>query len=238
MIKIAFNCLFLYLSAIQVFGQGGFEAYRDKLSEDDIAITMPAGFKPIESEGMFTVTINPDYMPKYGIQGRSIGWTYPTGIMSDTEECVLLYPTVISNFVGLSNIVEDEIQAYKSDSDFDVASLITIVAKDDMSEYANADTVLIYDMELPNPFLDKYSHCTGVYLQKYAHPALMLKILTDDKGLKKRDQYLKTILNTVRYGNTVTEKGIQNEKRFAVPIKFPHYEKDDIRDKSKDGYIR
>ena len=74
----------------------------------------------------------------------------------------------------------------------------------DLPQYANADTAVVYTLEFDylNPFIN-YRHCVGVYLRKYGHPALLLKIALTDEGLKNKDKYIRQLLDNVRYGDEI-----------------------------------
>lgn len=220
------------------FGQkASNKSYHDILKENDITLSLPSGFKltDLGKDNPIGLPINPGYTPKYGFSGRNIGWTYSLGLKSEEEDCVLLYSTVVPQFVSLSSIIEDEVQASMSDSDLDISDYIKMVTDSDMTEYANADTVLIYDLQLKVPFLGKYTNATGIYLQKYAHPAMLLKVLMDDEGIKNKTQYIKTILCSIKYGDSATPEGLAGEKSFHTPIKFPRPKSPG--GKHKEGYI-
>lgn len=205
------------------------------LFDNDIMLNVPSKFGVIAMPELITLTINPDYEPKYGYIYRNIGWPYKFGVESDKKDCAILYSSVTSLIVSLPNIVEDEIQAYRSDSDIDVTEYMATITDVDMSKYANADTVLIYDLELDKPYLEKYSYCMGIYLRKYGHLAMLVKVLMDNEGLKHKDSYLRTALNSIRYGDTPTKDGLEGEEKYAIPTKFPLPRT--IWVKPKEGYI-
>lgn len=116
-----------------------------------------------------------------------------------------------------------------------ITAIIAVILTLSYSCLQNADTVLIYDLQLKVPFLGKYTHATGIYLQKYAHPAMLLKVLMDDKGIKNKTQYIKMILESIKYGDSATSEGLAGEKRFHTPIKFPRSKSPG--GKPKEGYI-
>lgn len=195
--------------------------YGAELSKNDIKMNIPDGFSIINIDKAVELDINPDFVPKYGFPKRNIGWAYSYGVESADKDCVILYPTLTPEFVSYTNVIEDEIQAYKSDPELDVTEFVDIIAKNDMSNYANADTVAVYDLELAVPYLDRYSHCVGLFLRKYGHPGMVIKVLTDDKGLTRKDELVQKALNSVAYGDTPTEAGLEGESRLAMPLKFP-----------------
>lgn len=202
--------------------------YKDALEKSDISVEMPKGFHllDIPKDSAITLTINPDYIPKYGYTDRNIGWAYTFGFESKNSNAVFLYPLVGPNLIKLGNVVEDELQADAGDSDLDITSMVTVVS--DIPEYCNADTIFIYEFTLRIPYKDRYNHGVGVCLRKYAHPTLLLKLLLNDDGLTKKDEYMKILLSTVKFGNEITESGIAEEERlketnwyFLSPIE--HY---------------
>lgn len=44
-------------------------------------------------------------------------------------------------------------------------------------------------------------------MNKYAHPALMFRIITNDSGIDNRKKYIKSLLKSIRYGDTESEIG-------------------------------
>lgn len=66
------------------------------------------------------------------------------------------------------------------------------------------DTVVIYELDLlfnDVPYMDAYRHCIGVYLRKYAHPALLTKIMLTDAAYEHKDKYIGMLLDNISYGN-------------------------------------
>lgn len=191
------------------------ELYFEFAAKQDIDLSTPQGFK--ETIGIpgtnWGLVINPNYKPAYHAPGP-IGWPYHVLLESDKHDYAILLPVIIPGapitdgpLVGLGNIVIDEIQASHNDSDYDISKDVTIISKPDMSQYAMADTVVIYPVNLHEPFLGKYNNCIGVYLRKYAHPALLCKILLSDKGMANKDDAIKALLNSIRYGEHIRPDG-------------------------------
>ncbi|MCM1504589.1 MAG: hypothetical protein NC127_05285 [Muribaculum sp.] len=233
-----FMIIVVLISGLTIFAQNPTpNSYQTALSDNDISMEIPVNFRDINiaENNVAKLSINQDYVPKYGYPDKKIGWPYKFGIVSDKNDCAILYSSITPEFVSLSNAVEDEIQAYRSDSDIDVTEYLTMITDEDMSKYANADTVLVYDLELDVPYLDKYGHCVTIYLRKYAHPAMFIKVLMDDNGLRKKEEYVRTAMNSIKYGDTPTKPGLEGEEKFAIPTKFPLSKK--VWVKPKDGYI-
>lgn len=183
------------------FAQGtGNESYDELLAMSNIRFQMPEGFHSLEIERGDTLSINPNYVPKYGHSSRNIGWVYPFGAESDAKDCVFLYPIVYPGMIDVDNVIEDEIQAYLSDSDADARKYVSTVSNPDILKPTNADTALIYNFELKIPYREKYTHAVGVCLKKDARGSLLLKMILDDNGLKKKDEYLESLLKSINYG--------------------------------------
>lgn len=193
--------------------------YISELKKFDIDIKAPAGFKSI------------DMRNREGFKS-SIGWTAnPVGLENETHDAVILWPQLMGlgseGLLRNGRYIEGDLRAHSGDRELDVRSLIDVIHDKDMSEYANADTVVIYDYEFDEPFIGLYEHAVGVYLRKYAHPALLFKIALTDEGLKHKDEYIKTVLNNVNYGNNPaagfeeTERKSAGKKDLAFPSHYP-----------------
>lgn len=167
--------------------------------EYDIHLTVLEGFNRIDSINSVSFVINPDY-------DLTASCMHDMALESDSRNCVLLYPSLNWNIISLKGQIGTELRASKDDPNLNVGDYVAVVAQPDMSEYANADTAFIYRMELPQPYLGKYSNCIGVHLKKYAHPLMMMKVITTDAGLGKIDAYLNALLSSVRFGDAVPEE--------------------------------
>ena len=56
------------------------------------------------------------------------------------------------------------------------------------------------NFELKIPYREKYTHAVGVCLKKDARGSLLLKMILDDNGMKKKDEYLESLLKSINYG--------------------------------------
>lgn len=205
--------------AISCFAQGGdFSKYKEFLKSTDVEICQPTDFKQIESinSDLARLDINPGFkVPEYGVREPSIGFVYSEIFESDDKDAAILFPSFFGYVAKFDGIVEREIMAYHNDHHLDVRPYLTVVAQDDMSEYSNADTLLIYEFDiLGKPYMGKYTHVVGLYFRKYAHPSLAPKIILSDNGLNKKDEYIRILLESIRYGDEVAEEGVESEKRF------------------------
>ncbi|MCM1504590.1 MAG: hypothetical protein NC127_05290 [Muribaculum sp.] len=187
-----------------------FRMCHDFNTEDDIDFSLPAGFKVFEPEDavLYINRDTTDYDLYYA------GWIYPVMAESESGDCLILYPGSGFDMGGpnLKKYVENELKAVVVNKDLDTSTLIKVIAMDDMSEYANADTAYVYEFDFVKPYMDKYTRCIGVCLRKYAHPGLMMKLALTDEGLAQKDEYLRMMLNSVRYGNKTPTKGVEAEE--------------------------
>lgn len=202
-----------------------FSEYQRDAKDVDVHIDKPAGFHCLSDTSSevcnpFTLDINPDFrIPGCGHKYPTIGWIYSAIFESENNDALLLYPGLFKYLAPLDHLIEQEIQASKSNHGLDVRPYLTVIAENDMTQYANADTVIVYEFEiLGKPVLDKYTHGIGIYTRKYAHPSLGLKIVTDSKGLANKNKYIKTLLESVRYGNAIYDEGKKWEQDYPGAI--------------------
>lgn len=181
-----------------------------QLSHDVKIVSPSEGFHLNDSQEIFNLDINPNFKASYAIANSRIGSVYGMAYNSVEGDCMLLLP--YSFRVPLRDMPKCELQAAYANEHLDTDSLINIVSHPDMSMYCNADTALIYEMTLPVKYLDKYTHCVGVYLKKYAHPDLLMKVMLTESGRQNADKYLRTLLDCVEYGNLIPEEGVKVEK--------------------------
>lgn len=194
-----------------------FEIYRDALHGADVAIEQPATYKPINMEAdsriyFFMYTHYRDNTP-YA--------QYATGLESSDGNAAILFPGIMLAegtssdiaYIGAASLegeacsIAPELRSAYRDSGLDVVPLVDIIVKDDMSQYANADTAAIYSFSLDKigiNYMDKYNKCIGVYLRKAGHPALLMKLMLTDEGYKNKDKYLKEMLGSIKYGDKTT----------------------------------
>lgn len=202
-----------------------FSEYQRDANDVDVHIDKPDGFNCLsdtssEIRNPLTLDVNPEFrIPGCGHHYPTIGWIYSAIFESDNKDALLMYPGLFKYLAPLDHLIEQEIQASNSDHGLDVRPYLTTIAKEDMTQYANADTVIIYEFDIKGkPVLGKYNHCIGIYTRKYAHPSLGLKIVTDSIGPAKKDEYIKTMLKSVRYGNDVSAEGKKWEQDYPGAI--------------------
>lgn len=196
-----------------------FNMYARQLGEVDITVTRPSDYRDMR---MNANSRSQFFNNKVGNTICQIGFQSPD------ENAVILFPIVFLNFGTQSlqegRTVEYELRQYNCDGYLDITPMIDIIVQEDMSRYANADTAVIYSFDLKEPYLPymgRYNHCIGVYLRKYGHPALLLKIAVDDDGLRNKERYLHDLFDNIHYGDLETHL-TPYEKRLRYPdLVFP-----------------
>ncbi len=190
-----------------------FDRYSLDLSKHDVTITAPDSFRLLDMRGRagLDAFINPAYP-----SGEEI---YPVGIESADAKAVFLYPQIDfksrKQVIRKGRVVEDELRFNRNDLALDVRPLIDVVALDDMTAYANADTAVIYQLKANwlHPFLS-YKNIIGVYLRKYGHPAMLLKIALTDDAMLDKDKYVRLLLDNVRFGDEPFTGLVLQEQRL------------------------
>ncbi|MDE5553889.1 MAG: energy transducer TonB [Muribaculaceae bacterium] len=212
---------FLLASQSIVAQSDDFDSYSHELRKADVTLTAPKSFKSIDLKGRRNITynINPnwsDAIPVPLIAGAVLD--------NDDEGVAFIYPQVLFDNKSTKNahVIETELRQNNDDMELDIRPIINIIAGEDMSEYANADTAVIYEYQFKVPYLDTYRTCVGVYLRKYGHPALLMKIALSNKAADKKDKYLRLLLDNVAYGDNPEESMLAAEKNSnGTDLQFP-----------------
>lgn len=245
---VAFLCVLLSLMTMPLMAQrpilsfvdvegsdaeGLFAAYVNELASCDIAITRPENFHSIEMRGR--KYINEFIAKDWSTSGISVAEISPVALESDNNDVVFVFPTCVlpqkldlkSEFVPMAEMVksgrliEAELRHNLRDMKLDVTPLISVIANEDMSAYANADTAVIYEFDFHRPLLDQYRHCVGIYLRKYAHTPLLLKIALNDAGYADKEKYIRILLDNISYGDNSCPELVECEKLLAKDMDFP-----------------
>ncbi|MCH5216256.1 MAG: hypothetical protein J1F10_04895 [Muribaculaceae bacterium] len=191
----------------------------DLLKNYDTQISKPEGFVEVDMRGRMLS----DYISDEGLTFNDS----PIAYESINNDAVILYPYIFSekirNFIKASNVIERELRSINNNPTLDVMPLLDIISNADMSQYSNADTVVIYEFNFIKPFLNEYPRCVGIYLRKYGHPALLFKIAIKSEDDVMKDMYIKNILKTIIYGNDSNPDLIQLENQYSAihDIMFP-----------------
>lgn len=211
-------------------GDSRMKQYAEELAACDLTIGVPEGFHAIDLRGR--QYINTNISKNWPTSGLKLTGLPVVALEADNNEAVFLYPMCIFpepndttgamvQMVRSGSQIESELRYNRGDMELDVRPLIEIVSDDDMSGYANADTAVIYAFDFKRPFLDRYSHCVGIYLRKYAHTPLLLKIALAREGLRNKDKYIRQLLDNISYGDQPNPALIRCENLKGEELDFP-----------------
>lgn len=146
---------------------------------------------------------------------------------SKDGEAAYLIPWTFLNkdeiVVKQGRYVEREIRAGAGNTKLNVTPLITVLTGEEAAKYSNADTVVLYNIQLRKQAMGKYDRCVGIYLRKYGHPAMLLKVLLTNTAYKNKDKYINNLIKAVRYGDSPSAEMLTQELRAATTqdLKFP-----------------
>ncbi len=199
--------------------------YVATLDSLDIAINIPASFSLMsekEIERPFFFSPNPEFETKYFHCVN--GWSVMGPILeSAAKDALFVYPILIE-FESPIHKMESELIVANQNDDLDITPMITHITGKEAQEFSKVDEIILYDFDMSKPILGKYNHVTGIILRKKGHYPMGLKIIMDDEGMKKRDEYVRLLLDNVRYGDTSLPECIEKEQKEQLnsgPIKFP-----------------
>lgn len=189
------------------------EQYIEELKSCDIHMTKPADFNPIEFKGSQFIFRN--IAAGEDVSGCSMEDIAAVVLGSDDKNAVLIYPTIpLTIPVNLcGSTVEEELRANYDNDTLDIRPMIKMIGGKNLREYANADTAVVYNLDFKRPFLNDYTHCIGIYLRKYAHHSLLLKVVMTDEGWENRESYIKSLLDNLRYGDELMPSYVKWEER-------------------------
>ncbi|MCM1504586.1 MAG: hypothetical protein NC127_05270 [Muribaculum sp.] len=179
----------------------------------DFKVSLPDTFSPVDTMDCTSFTINPDFSVCESIVPDSrISCIHGQVFESGNMECVFMSPYMTWSIGSLKTQITSELRSAMADCELDTEDYIRVISGIDMSKYANADTMYIYEMELPAPYLGRYKHCIGIHLRKYAHPLAMMKILLTDDGLSRKEEYVDSILSGIQFGDSISDEGLKMEE--------------------------
>lgn len=178
------------------------ELYRKYLENLDIYMIPPDGF--VMSGGKIASPVllctNSHFKPS-GVNGY-IGSLYTPPYRNADKDAVLLYPLIIEvEDVVIEEKARIELIAANSNDDFDCTDLIRHIDDTANLRQTNADEVYMFEYNLPDPFEGEYRHCIGLWLRKDNHYAVQIKLLLNDEGEKKKNEYIQKVLKSIRFGN-------------------------------------
>lgn len=160
------------------------------------------------------------------VKYRQASHPYKILLESEDKDAVILLPVIPDaeyvQVVKRGYYIESELRAVKNDPGLDISNMIAPVYNSNPNQYANADTVVIYDIDLSNAHVDGYKYCTALYLRKFAHPAMCMKILFTENGRKKKKLYIDRLMSSIRFGDNPNEVLVNQEQNNSLnDLVFP-----------------
>ncbi len=215
--RITFFVVGLLVALFPFMALAKYKNYYSYFKDNDITINPPEeGFHEVDSIGFICLFVNPQFMFKEENMEKLYKVSiHPAIFESESSDALLLYPCL--ELLDYSDLPQNELKVVAEDENFDTSDRIRKIFGKDMSQYCNADTAYVYSFDLREPFRGKFTHCIGIVLRKYAHDGMAMKVLTTDEGKPNAEKYMRTLLNSIKYGNEVTEKGLFLEKN-AIEI--------------------
>ena len=225
--KLILTITLCYLSlpafAFDNYGTSDFNKYSSQLHEYGTSVSSPRNCRELDMRGRETFFDDIAFMPGVPRDTR-----YIFGFETNDGQAAFLFPEIqyFPSKKALRNAaeIEKELRAFNRDLKLDIRPLIKIVSQDDMSAYSNADTAIIYEQTLSpefKSFLNTYNHYVGVYLRKKGHPALLLKIMLTDEGMKHKEEYISALLASVTYDDNETSLSYYENQLKQSEIDFP-----------------
>ncbi len=216
-----------------------YRKYVETLRENDVHITLPANFSPCSTRG------NSDVRTSIGFGAKDINMDCrPTniGAIIEDDSCrvAVCFPVIKEDFPGMPEYsigsllggrgIEADLRMAHDDMHLDIRPLIRIISDEDMSGYADADTVVIYDFNMfSHPFMETYTHGTGIYLRKKDHPSMLLRLMFNFQSVKDKEKYIRDILGNIRFGDNPSGTFIELERQaagksdFSFPSRYRTY---------------
>lgn len=202
-----------YASAISI------EEYAGKLRKYDIEVSLPNQFQVLDTS-VFNLRIfsspinNADATPAI---------YYDMAAEGDEKNAMIFFPYIPSYIIKYGHIgdikkgpyIQSEIRVATDNRNLDVNGRVKFLDSSIMPKVLNADTVAIYHLPLKSPIFNRYNHCYGIYLRKYAHPGMLLKLFLTDEGLKQLDEYLEILLKSISFGNNPSREMIDLDNKYV-----------------------
>lgn len=193
--------------------------YAALLDSLDIAVTMPSSFSITSEDEVgrpFFFSPNPDFVTKY-FHSVDIYSAMGPILESEAKDALFAYPLI--ELESPIRKMESELIVSNGNDDLDITPMIKRITGEEAQKLSNVDEVILYDYEIAKPVIGKYNHAIGIVLRKKGHYPMLLRIFLNDEGLGKRDEYVKLLLDNVRYGDNPVPECV--EKEGLEPIEFP-----------------
>lgn len=197
--------------------------FKDLISEgktQDIYLTKPKGFHEVPFLP-HSFHVNPLYQRQTKLYSPN-GMLYLSAMQSDDKQAMILYPFFNERLRRGENHIEEDISHSLEDENMNVTKCVNIIDLRNSANPFNADKLAIYKFKTPVPFYGLYKYFLGVYLRKTGHPFLLFKIGMTKDGTANADKYLNALLQSVKYGNAVSQYLIANpDTVLANELIFP-----------------
>jgi hypothetical protein len=95
--------------------------------------------------------------------------------------------------------MDKEDEEYKDLHKFD--NCITQWPEQKCRDNFNADSVFVFEVPIPEnePYEEKYTHCSVMFITKYDRPFFMLYWFFTDEGFRKKDEYIAALNKRIWY---------------------------------------
>lgn len=194
------------------------EGYIATLDSMDIKLTAPVGFELMKVDKKDTRSFyapDPDFNSPYfhaTPPGQSILGPF---LQSSANEGFIAYPLILDIYGWISpdELIEAELIGATRNDSIDITDLIKVI---DNPAGTNADRVIITEYDVKDPRWSDYPHCVSIAFRKKNHYAFPVKIFLNNEGLKNKDRYITSVLNSFRYGDNPTPECIEKEKNVRT----------------------
>ncbi len=208
------------------------------LSRNDILIEKLSGVTniPLEPEYMFSSNVDYHKKTKFETMGNSGSWGYPylQVMRSKDQNAIFMYPLFDYDISRFEGQIQEDVAYAAEDELMDIRPFVKIIDKNDGTYISNADKAVIYEFKTPKKHFGLYDNFVGIYLRKYGHGCLLLKIGLTEEGLKHKDEYIKMLLSSIKYGDKILNPDdkmpTDDEFRFEPPTR--------LRPVARPGYIQ
>lgn len=217
--------------------QKAYDDYVELLRQHDVYVSLPTNHSPSSIRGLSDVKSSIGR----GSENISLDCSpVDIGAIVEDDSCkvAICYPQIQIDVPGKSDPyyiwgvrgsrgIESDLRMIYDDMHLDVRPMVRIIAEEDMSGYANADTVALYEFDLGrNRFMDTYTQGVGIYLRKKDHPAMLLRLMLTSSSVKEKDRYIREVLDNIRFGDNPSDTFVELEKQesgrsdFSFPSKY------------------
>ncbi len=216
-----------------------FESFLKPSYRNDLKFTKPDGFVDYPITECYPFKANRKYISetKYvsnGNQDGFGGFPYVCVLQSEAKDCVILYPMYDFGAPRFEGQIQEDVSYAAEDELMDIRPLVKIIDKKDGAYISNADKAVIYEFKTPKKHFGLYDNFVGIYLRKQGHGCLLLKIGLTEEGLKHKDEYIKMLLSSIKYGDKI----LNPDDKMPTDDEFCFEPPTRLRPETKEGYIQ